>query len=106
MIKPPFNLKCEYLINPICIDIQKPRFSWHLTHNLRNQTQSAYHIIVSSNRNLCTDKIGDIWDTGKVESEININVPYEGIPLSSDRLYFWRVKWWDRDGIESRLLCV
>ncbi|MHA1460975.1 MAG: glycoside hydrolase family 78 protein, partial [Promethearchaeota archaeon] len=39
MIKPPYDLRCEYLFNPICIDIRKPRFSWLLTHEERNQTQ-------------------------------------------------------------------
>ena len=45
----PVNLTCEYLKDPIGIDISKPRFSWKFTTTGRNQFQSAYEIIVSDN---------------------------------------------------------
>jgi alpha-L-rhamnosidase len=101
MIKPPYDLRCEYLFNPICIDIRKPRFSWLLTHEERNQIQSAYQIIVSSDKNLSKRENGDVWKSGKVFSENNVNITYEGNPLESDKSYFWRVKWWDKKGEES-----
>ena len=101
MIKPPYDLRCESLFNPICIDIQKPWFSWLLTHEERNQTQSAYQIIVSSDKNLSKSENGDVWESGKVISENNVNITYEGNPLESDKSYFWRVKWWDKKGEES-----
>ena len=78
MIKPPYDLRCEYLFNPICIDIRKPRFSWLLTHEERNQTQSAYQIIVSSDKNLSKSETGDLWESGKFFSEKNVNITYEG----------------------------
>ena len=43
-MNPPNNLRCEYLVNPIEIDIPFPRFSWILEHEQRNQSQSAYRI--------------------------------------------------------------
>ncbi|MBY9014494.1 MAG: family 78 glycoside hydrolase catalytic domain [Candidatus Lokiarchaeota archaeon] len=101
MIKPPFDLKCEYLVSPICIDVRKPRFSWKLAHKQRNQNQSAYQIIVSSNRLFSEEKNGDIWDGGKVETDSNLNVSYDGVPLKSDKRYYWRVKWWDNNDKES-----
>jgi alpha-L-rhamnosidase len=48
MIPSPFNLRCEYLEDPIGLDTPNPRFSWCLAHNERNQKQSAYQIIVAS----------------------------------------------------------
>ncbi|MHA1458639.1 MAG: glycoside hydrolase family 78 protein, partial [Promethearchaeota archaeon] len=101
MIKPPNDLRCEYLFNPICIDIPKPRFSWLLTHDERNQTQSAYQIIMSSDKNLSKSEKGDMWESGKVISDNNANITYEGNPIEGDKLYFWRVKWWDKNGEES-----
>ena len=101
MIKPPYDLRCEYLFNPICIDIQKPRFSWLLTHEERNQTQRAYQIIVSSDKIFSKSEKGDVWESGKVFSEKNVNTTYEGNPLEGDKSYFWRVKWWDKNGEES-----
>jgi alpha-L-rhamnosidase len=44
---PPDNLRCEYLENPVGIDVKKPRFSWMLNHSDRGQTQSAYQVIAS-----------------------------------------------------------
>ena len=32
MLKAPYNLKCEYLSNPIGIDTKSPRFSWMKDH--------------------------------------------------------------------------
>ncbi|MFX1456545.1 MAG: family 78 glycoside hydrolase catalytic domain [Promethearchaeota archaeon] len=101
MIKPPFNLRCEYLVNPIEIDTLYPRFSWILEHEQRGQSQSAYQIIVSSEELLSNSEKGDLWDTGKIISDYHINIEYNGEPLESDSSYYWRVKWWDKDDEQS-----
>ena len=101
MMKPPFNLRCEYLDNPIEIDIPNPRFSWILEHKQRNQLQSAYQIIVSSEEALSNSEIGDLWDTGKVNSQKSSNIEYDGRSLKSNGKYYWRVKWCDNDSKES-----
>ena len=43
----PTDLRCEYLSNPMGIDVQKPRFSWVLHHSERAQVQTAYQILVA-----------------------------------------------------------
>ncbi|MHA2088366.1 MAG: family 78 glycoside hydrolase catalytic domain [Promethearchaeota archaeon] len=101
MIKPPSNLRCEYLVNPIEIDMPYPRFSWILDHEERSQYQSAYQIIVSSEETFSNSENGNIWDTGKIFSDNHINIEYSGKPLKSDSSYYWRVKWWDKDDKES-----
>ena len=101
MIQPPFDLRCEYLENPIEIDMSNPRFSWILSHEKRNQFQSAYQIIVSSRETLSNNREGDLWDTGKILSQKSINIEYNGEPLRSNCMYYWRVKWWDKEDIES-----
>ena len=101
MINPPYDLKCEYLVNPIGIDIVNPRFSWILDHQERNQYQSAYQVIVSSEKSLLLSEVGNMWDSGKVISEKNYNIPYKGKPLISDSTYYWKIKWWDKNNIES-----
>lgn len=102
MIEPPFNLKCEYLVNPICIDVRNPRLTWILTHKERNQAQTGYKIIVSSTKKLSRREEGDLWDSGKINSGKSMNIKYEGSALESDKLYYWRVKWWDSHDIESK----
>jgi len=101
MIKPPFELRVEYLKNPIQIDTLIPRFSWIIEHKQRNQSQSAYRIIVSTEESIILSEHGNYWDSGKVKSIQTNNVPYDGKPLKSDSKYYWRVKWWDKNDSES-----
>jgi alpha-L-rhamnosidase len=95
---PPCYLRCEYLKNPMGIDMQKPRFFWRLLHSGRGQKQTAYQLIVSADS---SDESVIIWDTGKVLSDQSIHVVYEGQPLESDRTYYWKVRYWDKDNVPS-----
>ncbi|HZX11670.1 MAG TPA: family 78 glycoside hydrolase catalytic domain, partial [Acidobacteriota bacterium] len=94
----PHNLRCEYLKNPMGLDVQKPRFSWMLRHSERGQKQSAYQIMVSTDPSF---KKADMWDTGKVDSEQSIHRVYKGILLESNRTYYWKVRYWDKDDKSS-----
>ena len=100
-ISPPDKLRCEYLENPIGIDIQNPRFFWTLHHKERNQYQTAYQILVSSDQaNLIYEK-GDVWDSDKVASDQTTHIAYAGKMLESGTRYFWRVRWWDKNNHPS-----
>ena len=90
------NLKCEYTKNPLGLDIKRPRFSWTLDHSERNQKQLAYQIIVSSNLEKALREEGDVWDSGKVVSDNNVNVEYAGKELEGFQRYYWRVRCWDK----------
>ena len=95
------DLRYEFWTNPIGMDVMKPRLSWVLESPKRAQVQSAYRILVaSSEENLKADK-GDLWDTGKVESDRSIQVEYAGKPLESRMRCWWKVRVWDKDGKES-----
>ena len=88
-IQRPTDLLCEYTANPVGVDVLHPRFSWVLRHSERGRAQSAYQILVASTReNLLTD-VGDVWDSGKVESNKSANVEYEGKSLGSKVVYYW-----------------
>ncbi|MFW9897357.1 MAG: family 78 glycoside hydrolase catalytic domain, partial [Candidatus Thorarchaeota archaeon] len=58
-------------------------------------------IVVSSERITSIEEKGDIWDSGKIVSQNSVNIEYNGKPLGSNCRYYWRVKWWDKDGLES-----
>jgi alpha-L-rhamnosidase len=88
----PADLRCEYLSNPLGIDINTPRLSWNFVSSARNQQQSAYEIIVSANEKDLQKFKGNEWSTGKVNSNQNIQIPYAGKALQSFTRYFWRVK--------------
>jgi alpha-L-rhamnosidase len=97
----PQNLRCEYLANPLGIDILKPRLSWFSTSNQRNQKQTAYRILAASSlKKLSTDE-GDLWDTKKVLSDESINIVYSGKKLNSGDVCYWKVKLWDANDNES-----
>ena len=96
------ELRCEYHINPLGIDVAQPRLSWILESNQRGQMQTAYQILVASSEDNLEKDLGDLWDTGKVESDRSIHVAYEGEPLKSRMRCFWKVRVWDMDGRPSR----
>ena len=94
----PSMLRCEYLSDPIGIDVLQPRFSWALAHSERDQGQSAYRILVSADPEFSTPVF---WDSGRVESSQSNHVVYGGGPLLSGRTYYWKVRYWDSDDIAS-----
>jgi len=100
-IPPPQRLRCEYLENPLGIDILQPRFSWALRHFERGEKPAAYEIIVSSKAILAGRGIGDCWDSGRVDSDRTSQVPYGGPQPKSRARYYWRVRWWDSQGRRS-----
>jgi alpha-L-rhamnosidase len=49
-VKAPTSLLCEYVSNPLGVDVSLPRFSWVLKHSERGQVQSAYQVLVSNSQ--------------------------------------------------------
>ncbi len=92
----PLELKCEYLTDPLGIDVRQPRFSWVLDHSERGQLQTAYQVLVATNSSLLEPGKADQWDSGKVASDNSTQVVYGGKPLESGRAYYWRVRVWDK----------
>jgi len=93
----PTDLTTEYAPNPINIDTRQPRFGWLLQSDHRDQSQSAYQVLVATSaENLQTGR-ADKWDSGKVPSDRSVNVPYAGNSLSSDENCYWQVRVWDQD---------
>ena len=97
----PVNLRCEYLTNPVGIDVRQPRFAWVDLHTARAQAQSAFQLMVASTPELLAQNKGDQWDTGKAASDDPTQVVYNGKPLESDHSYWWKVRYWDKDGVAS-----
>ena len=64
----PFDLQCEYAVDPVGIDARKPRFSWLLRAEERGQSQSAYQVLVASSEGKLLAGAGDKWDSGRVAS--------------------------------------
>ncbi len=100
----PLDLRCEYRKNPLGIDTPKPRLRWSLEAAdpaTRGRRQTAYQILVSSSKQDLGNGQGDLWDSGRVESDKSIQVPYAGRPLASGMLAWWKVRVWDNGGKPS-----
>jgi alpha-L-rhamnosidase len=99
----PTNLSCEYRENPFGIDVVKPRLSWIVEGQSDKDTevqsgrgikQTAYQILVASSEELLKNDTGDLWDSGKVESDQSVHVEYAGKPLGSRMQCYWKVRVW------------
>jgi alpha-L-rhamnosidase len=90
----PINLKTEYSKNPLGIDVT-PRFSWQIKASTRNAKQTAYQILVASTEALLKKDQGDMWASGKVQSDQQLFVEYKGKPLASRQRCYWKVKIWN-----------
>jgi alpha-L-rhamnosidase len=95
------NLRCEYLKDPLGIDVVKPRLSWIITSERRGERQTAYQVLVASAPTLLAQDRGDLWDSGKIASDKSVHVEYGGKPLGSKMACHWKVRVWDRDGQAS-----
>ena len=80
-----YDLKTEYLKNPLGIDSPSPRFSWKLKSDGTGVMQQSFRIVVSSEGEL-------LWDSGVVRSEASVGVRYQGKPLHSRQRASWKVE--------------
>ncbi|MCX6938772.1 MAG: family 78 glycoside hydrolase catalytic domain [Verrucomicrobia bacterium] len=90
----PYALRCEYLPEPLGVESEAPRFSWKLQtpEGVRGHKQTAYRILVASDRAILERNEGDLWDSGEIESGQSVLVPYGGKKLLSNTECHWKVK--------------
>jgi len=97
----PICLRVEYLANPLGIDAHAPRFQWIPENTERDEKQTAYQILIAGNPSALAKDSGDQWDSGKVESGDSTQIAYAGRPLESGHRYYWKVRYWDKEGAAS-----
>jgi alpha-L-rhamnosidase len=90
--------RCEYLTDPLGIDVTLPRLSWKITADGRGVVQTSYQILVASSPENLDRERGDLWNSGKVASDQSIQVVYSGAPLTSRQRCWWKVRVWDNRG--------
>lgn len=92
------ELYCEYTADPLGLDTTRPRFSWVLESRRRDRRQGAYQILVSSRLDTLRRDVGDKFDSGKILSNQSVNVPCDGLDVSSEEKCYWKVRCWDAAG--------
>ncbi len=95
------RLRCEYLNDPLGIDVAQPRLNWIVQSDERGERQTAYQVLVASSPELLANDQGDLWDSGRKESDQTIQVEYAGKPLTTRMQCFWKVRAWNKDGKPS-----
>lgn len=94
----PANLRSEYLVQPMGLDVARPALSWIIQNpdpKRRGITQSAYRVLVASDAMILAENRGDLWDSGKVASDQMVSISYAGQPLKTGKSYVWKVMVWD-----------
>lgn len=97
----PYNLLCEYAAFPTRVDTQHPHFSWQVQSTQRGGKQSAYRIMIATQKELLRREEPDVWDSGKIVSKQLLNNPCDTAALSADTQFYWCVKIWDQLDRES-----
>jgi alpha-L-rhamnosidase len=99
----PTGLICQLLSHPefSAITAQKPQFGWIVNSSETGDFQVAYQVMAASTVELLAAGNPDMWNSGKVMSDRSINVRYAGKPLSSDSVYYWKVRTYCKKGGES-----
>ena len=95
------ELRCEYCENPSGVDIVSPRLTWFVKAQdpaRRGLRQTAYQVLAASTAGLLAKNKGDLWDSGKVESDESLQATFGGSPLQSRQRCYWKVRLWDQDG--------
>ena len=96
----PTALQCNGMVNPIGVDTPNPALSWQLDYDqptARGIKQTACQILVASSPELLAQDQGDLWDSGKINSDSSIDIAYAGKPLATLANAFWKIRIWDQD---------
>lgn len=102
------ELKVEYIAEPLGIDVETPRFSWQMISDIPGSSQKAYQLIVTDEHHT------EVWNTGRVKSDISLNIEYAGQALKPRTRYQWTVHVWNqknklvsaRSWFETGLMCA
>lgn len=86
------NLKCEYAVDPLGVDVAAPRLSWQVSSDQNGTRQTAWNILVASSPELLAPGRADLWDY--MTDDDRTMVPYGGKPLTSSQQVYWKVRAW------------
>jgi phosphate starvation-inducible PhoH-like protein len=86
------SLKVEMQENPVGLNTLAPRFSWQISSTTPDLVQQSYQIQVALTEEELKKGINLLWDSGVVDSDLSVLIPYRGESLVSRGKYYWRVK--------------
>ncbi len=90
------NIRCEYLENPLGIDVTSPRFTWEIV-NSKGFHQVACKVSVATSPELLKRNKADMWQSARVKASAPRMV-YKGKSLQPHTCYYWKVEVWGNSG--------
>ena len=84
------DLRVQNMEEPITVEDRHPLFSWKMHSDIAGQAQKAYQLIVKRESDNMI-----VWNTGKVQSGISVNIKYLGVALQPETGYSWELTVWD-----------
>ena len=95
------QLQCELLDAPLAIDNTSPHFSWKMSNKQNGAASIAYQILVATELDKLNEQEADLWNTGKVVDESSNGIVYQGKPLATRSLAYWKVRVWNQKDMPS-----
>ena len=74
------DLRSDHQIRPLGTS-PEPLLTWRITAEERNQRQSAWQVLVASERAMLEKNAADLWDSGKTAATREPGLLYAGKPL-------------------------
>jgi alpha-L-rhamnosidase len=97
----PVDLRTEYLVDPLGLDVARPRLFWRVEGTRRNLRQTAYRVLVASSLERLAGDEGDLWDSGRVDSDETTQIVFGGAPVGDLQRAYWKVMAWDDEDAPS-----
>lgn len=86
----PYDLTCEYLENPVGVDISTPRLRWKILGADKNDILKTYIWLSEDSFAVVNSNIENCWY--KELPKNTFNIIYDGKPLKSYTKYYWKVQ--------------
>lgn len=86
----PRDLAAKPVANPLDLNLNEYSLGWQLPPAGGKQT--AFHVLVASDRPKLDANVGDLWDSGWRQSAQNADVLYRGTALRANAEVWWKVR--------------
>ncbi len=86
---------CENRINPLGVPLKEIVFSWESQSKERNVTQTAYQLVIASEKGKLNAGNYDVYNSEIVKNSQSLEVVYNGPQLQPASTYYWKVRAWD-----------
>ncbi|WP_265241557.1 sulfatase [Muriicola sp. Z0-33] len=93
----PVELSVQFIKNNS--DEKRAAYSWKASRHSTSQT--SFQILVASTEENINTNIGDVWDSGRVDSPEYNEIVHKG-DLLAGKIYYWKVRIWDAQKRLSR----